>query len=87
MKKKAGAVLTLLFCSVSLLPAQVTYERLLNAEKEPQNWLTYSGTYSSHRYSELSHITTANVKDLELKSKVIQIYIWYLLQVLQELEN
>ena len=65
MKQKA--VLTLLFCGVSLLPAQVTYERLLNAEKEPQNWLTYSGTYSSHRYSALSEITTTNVKDLELK--------------------
>ena len=23
--------------------AQVTYERILNASQEPQNWLTYSG--------------------------------------------
>ncbi len=30
---------------------QVTYERILNADKEPGNWLTYSGNYSSHRYS------------------------------------
>jgi hypothetical protein len=24
-------------------PAQVTYQRLLQADHEPQNWLTYSG--------------------------------------------
>jgi alcohol dehydrogenase (cytochrome c) len=49
------------------LRAQVTWERLLNAAKEPQNWLTYSGTYSSQRYSTLTQITPANVTDLEMK--------------------
>ena len=49
------------------LHAQVTYERLLHAAGEPQNWLTYSGTYSSQRYSTLSQITPANAKDLEMK--------------------
>jgi alcohol dehydrogenase (cytochrome c) len=49
------------------LPAQVTFERILNASKEPQNWLTYSGTYSSQRYSQLNQMTPANAKDLELK--------------------
>ena len=38
-----------------------------NAAKEPQNWLTYSGDYSSQRYSPLDQITPANVKNLELK--------------------
>jgi glucose dehydrogenase len=33
--------------------------------KEPQNWLTYSGTYFSQRYSLLDQITPANVKRLE----------------------
>jgi alcohol dehydrogenase (cytochrome c) len=47
--------------------AQVSPDRILNAQKEPQNWLTYSGGYMSQRHSALAQITTANVKDLELK--------------------
>jgi alcohol dehydrogenase (cytochrome c) len=45
----------------------VTHERLVKANAEPQNWLTYSGTYMSQRYSLLNQITQDNVKDLELK--------------------
>ena len=52
---------TLLMCVLPMaasLPAQVvsdnvTFNRLLNAGKEPQNWLTYSGNYMSQRYSPL----------------------------------
>jgi len=29
--------------------AQVTFDRLLNARNEPQNWLTYSGDYFGRR--------------------------------------
>lgn len=46
---------------------QVTFDRLLHAEKEPQNWLSYSGTMLSQRYSTLTEITPANVKNLEMK--------------------
>ena len=53
--------------AAATLPAQITPERLLNAAKEPQNWLMYSGTYNSQRYSTLSQITPANVKNLELQ--------------------
>ena len=49
------------------LRAQVTYDRILHAADEPQNWLTYNGTYSSQRHSGLSEITAANVGDLESK--------------------
>ncbi len=49
------------------LQAQVTFDRLLHANREPQNWLTYSGGYASHRYSPLTQINRANVKDLQLK--------------------
>ena len=49
------------------LRAQVTYGRILRAADEPQNWLTYNGTYSSQRHSGLSEITAANVGDLESK--------------------
>ena len=43
------------------LHAQVSYDRILTAAAEPQNWLTYGGTYSSQRYSGLAQITPANV--------------------------
>ncbi|HEY6988375.1 MAG TPA: PQQ-binding-like beta-propeller repeat protein, partial [Bryobacteraceae bacterium] len=53
--------------AASLLPAQVTYERLLHADKEPQNWLTYSGSYAGIRFSPLNQINTSNVKNLQMK--------------------
>jgi alcohol dehydrogenase (cytochrome c) len=49
------------------LGAQVTHERLVNAAREPQSWLTYSGTYSAQRYSPLDQITPRNVANLEQK--------------------
>jgi alcohol dehydrogenase (cytochrome c) len=52
---------------VGCLDAQVFAERLLQASKEPHNWLSYSGTYSSHRHSTLNQVTPANAKNLELK--------------------
>jgi alcohol dehydrogenase (cytochrome c) len=59
-------LLALLFIAC-LLPAQVTWERLLNAASEPANWLTYSGTYMSQRHSTLSQIGAHNVGKLRLK--------------------
>ena len=46
--------------------AQVSDARLRDAAKDPANWLTYSGTYASQRYTALSQITPANVKGLAL---------------------
>jgi alcohol dehydrogenase (cytochrome c) len=40
----------------------VTYERILNARSEPENWLTYYGAYNGQRYSPLDQINTENVK-------------------------
>ncbi len=45
----------------------VSYDRLLKAADEPGNWLMYSHTYNSWRFSNLSQITTANVKNLHVK--------------------
>jgi alcohol dehydrogenase (cytochrome c) len=42
--------------------ADVTYERILNARSEPENWLTYYGAYNGQRYSPLDQINTENVK-------------------------
>jgi alcohol dehydrogenase (cytochrome c) len=57
----------LLLIAASALPAQVSFERLVRAAQEPRNWLTYSGTYSSWRYSPLEQITPANAKNLGLQ--------------------
>lgn len=44
----------------------VTSERILRADQEPHHWLTFSGTYRSHRHSWLTQITPATVTSLEL---------------------
>ena len=50
----------------SALAADVTAERLLNADKEPQNWLMNHRTYDGQRFSPLARITRENVKNLKL---------------------
>ena len=47
--------------------SDVSYDRILAATEEPENWLTYNGTYSSQRHSLLDQINPSNVDDLELK--------------------
>jgi glucose dehydrogenase len=47
--------------------AQVTHDRMLHVDREPLNWLTYGGSYSSQRYSLLNDITRENVGSLTLK--------------------
>ena len=59
----AGMLLTL----PQLVQAQVPYERILNSQTEPQNWLTYNGSYMSQRHSLLDQINRDNVGDLELR--------------------
>jgi alcohol dehydrogenase (cytochrome c) len=44
----------------------ITFERIQNSNREPQNWLTYSGNNMGQRYSSLTQITPQNVKNLEL---------------------
>ena len=48
------------------LAAEVTPERLLNADREPQNWLMNHRTYDGQRFSPLARINKANVKNLKL---------------------
>jgi alcohol dehydrogenase (cytochrome c) len=57
-----------LFC-LAALPAgaaDVTAERLANADKEPQNWLTHHRTYDGQRFSPLDQINRGSVKGLKL---------------------
>jgi alcohol dehydrogenase (cytochrome c) len=62
-------LLTVLLTTISLIPlgAQVSFERLLRADSEPHNWLSYSGSFLSQRYSQLAQITPDNIKNLELQ--------------------
>ena len=48
-------------CSAFRPGARSPYDRIVNAAREPGNWLTYSGNYQGHRFSPLSEITPANV--------------------------
>ena len=47
--------------------AQVSAERLRDAAREPQNWLTYNGSYASTHHSALTQLRPDNVGRLELK--------------------
>ena len=73
---KRIAVVVGLAASVQLVTGQaptgpafspVTWERLLNAADEPENWLLYSGSLDSQRFSRLDQIHGGNVAELELK--------------------
>jgi alcohol dehydrogenase (cytochrome c) len=56
----------MLIAAPSAFAAEVTSDRLLNADREPQNWLMNHRTYDAQRYSPLDRINKANVKDLKL---------------------
>ena len=66
---RSAALAGLVVCAASatLGGQQVTFQRLLRPELEPQNWLTYSGNFANLRHSLLTEITPANAVELELK--------------------
>lgn len=64
----AGLLLGAISAAFSMsAAAQIPYERILQAENEPESWLTYNGSYMSQRYSRLTQIDRANVDELELR--------------------
>jgi glucose dehydrogenase len=67
MTLRALLVFCLFGCMTGVVWGQVSFDRILAAGKEPQNWLTYSGSTMSQRYTTLSDITPENVKKLELQ--------------------
>jgi alcohol dehydrogenase (cytochrome c) len=48
------------------MAADVTPERLLNPDREPQNWLMNHRTYDGQRFSPLARINRGNVNNLKL---------------------
>jgi len=61
------SALAVILAVTSSVCAQVTFDRILKAGHEPQNWLTYSGNLNGQRYSLLNQITPANVNNLEMQ--------------------
>src|ERR1700682_1264352 len=57
---------TALLAAAPALAAEVTPERLANADKEPQNWLMNHRSYDAQRFSPLDKINRGNVKNLKL---------------------
>jgi alcohol dehydrogenase (cytochrome c) len=59
----AGSMLAV---AAPALAAEVTAQRLLNPDKEPQNWLMNHRSYDGQRFSPLARINKGNVKGLRL---------------------
>ena len=47
--------------------ADVTTERLLNADAETANWIHHHRTYDGHRFSPLNEVNTSNVGQLRIR--------------------
>src|SRR6202166_3831735 len=67
LHKLSGILLVIVGVLAVETHAQVTFERILNTAKEPQNWLTYSGDYAGRRFTPLDQINTTNVRSLSAK--------------------
>src|SRR5437899_12075510 len=64
----AGAFVGSLLVATALTPvhaADMTNERTLNPQLEPQNWILHHGNYQGHRFSLLKDINTDTVKNLK----------------------
>src|ERR1700692_4559326 len=64
----AAAIATSLLIAPALTPAgpaDMTADRALNVQREPQNWLLHHGNYQGHRFSLLKDINTDTVKNMK----------------------
>ncbi len=67
-KSLAGAFAGSLLMATALTPlraADMSNERALNPQREPQNWILHHGNYQGHRFSALKEINTDTVKGLK----------------------
>jgi alcohol dehydrogenase (cytochrome c) len=63
-----GALVCSFLMSTALTPARatdMTDQRTLNPQREPQNWILHHGNYQGHRYSLLKEINADTVKNLK----------------------
>jgi len=52
--------------AVTVFDGKVPFERIVNANQDSLNWLTYSGNYQSHRFAPLAAINRQNVANLKV---------------------
>lgn len=63
----AAAIALATACGLWSAPSQaIDPSRLEYADKNPNDWLTYHGSYKSYHHSALDQINTHNVKDLKV---------------------
>jgi alcohol dehydrogenase (cytochrome c) len=63
-----GALSSSLLLATALTPlhaADMTNERMLNPQREPQNWILHHGNYQGYRFSALKEINADTVKNLK----------------------
>src|SRR5215471_8663353 len=64
--RRLSLAAAVVLAAVPAVAADVTPERLANADREPGNWLMNHRTYDAQRYSPLDNINRGNVKGLKL---------------------
>jgi alcohol dehydrogenase (cytochrome c) len=68
MKSFTSALFGSLLMATALTPARaadMTNERALNPQREPQNWILHHGNYQGYRFSQLKEINADTVKNLK----------------------
>jgi alcohol dehydrogenase (cytochrome c) len=65
-RRTASMLAGMALITTPAVAADVTPERLLNPDREPQNWLMNHRTYDGQRFSPLARINKSNVKGLRL---------------------
>ncbi len=55
-----------LACALASFAQNVPYDRILHADREPQSWLTYGGSYKSQQFSALKQVNKLNVSQLKV---------------------
>src|SRR5260221_5127050 len=68
VKSFAGVLVGSLLMATALTPvraADMSNDRALNPQREPQNWILHHGNYQGHRFSLLKDINTDTVKNLK----------------------
>src|SRR5712672_2005558 len=68
MKSFTNALFGSLLMATALTPARaadMTNERALNPQREPQNWILHHGNYQGHRFSQLTEINADTVKNVK----------------------
>jgi alcohol dehydrogenase (cytochrome c) len=68
VSRKSVVLVCLTLLLVGVGPsAQVRNPDQMLINPDPKDWVTYGGTYNSHRYSQLKQVTTANAARLQAK--------------------